>query len=80
MRTLRGFTVLATVVALLGLVACEPYPSKVDAHGSVGQIWIGRAEPNVPMQVVDAAGRVVPSIDQAGNTVTKRVPPMRRAR
>ena len=69
---LRRCTVLAVVVAVLGLTACLPGTPKIEAHGSVGQIWVDHAAPNVPMQVVDRHGKVLTSVDLAGDTVRTR--------
>ena len=72
MLTLRRWTVVVMAITLLGLVGCDPAETKVEAHGSVGQIWVDHAAPNVEMQVLDRKGKVVPSVDQAGNTVKTR--------
>ena len=69
---LRRCTVLAVVLAVLGLTACLPGTAKIEAHGSVGQIWVDHAAPNVPMQVIDRHGKVLTSVDLAGDTVRTR--------
>lgn len=62
MRT-RG-RLVASVVLLCGLAllasACVPVPGKVVARGGTEQLWVETA-PDVPVQLVDAHGRVVPT-------------------
>ncbi len=75
MRNRIRVSVLVCVVALVATAAAcvpNPGPPKVEAHSSVGQIWVQGQTPGAALQVIDAQGRVMPSVDPETNTVLTR--------
>ena len=64
---------VVTALLLAAATACVPGAGgTVSARGGVGQILATGQPPGVSLEVVDAGGQVVPSVDLAGNTVLAR--------
>ena len=68
-----AIVVVLCVAVTMGATACDPLKN-VTASGGTGQIIIS-TEPNTPVSLYDARGRLVPTveIDAAGNPVSRTV-------